>query len=641
MNDPFIILEDNKNIKDKKINTFYRRSYVGEQSRLTSDSQFISLIFNQKKSILILIVVLIFFIAILFRVAYLQVYQGRLFTALAEGNRIKNQTLKANRGLIYDFSGEILAKNVPGFALVLYPNEINFTLVDEQIAELAKKVELEKTVIKDSLLRYKQLSDQPITILDNLSYEAALELMVVINDWSGFHVQETNERFYPRKEKSSHLLGYLGNITDEDLPKVQSGQYLLNDKLGKSGLELFYEEQLRGIDGQKKIEVNAIGEEIKIISEQKPISGLSLVLNLDYKLQTIAYDSLQKNLDKNNFSKGVVVALDPRNGAIRAAVSLPAYDNNLFTNPRFYASEINKIFQDKNNPLFFRVVQGEYPSGSTIKPIYAAAALQEKIVDRQTTILSTGGIRVAQWFFPDWKAGGHGLTNIYKAIAESVNTFFYYLGGGFDKFNGLGIVRLKQYAQYFGFATKTQVDFPVEKPGFFPDPEWKQKVKNEPWYIGDTYNISIGQGDILLTPLQLANAYAALINKGILYQPQFVYGFRNESNGEININQPKILQKVLIDEENLNIIKNALHTTVTAGSARYLSLLPIEVAGKTGTAQVGGTNQPHAWFAGFAPFAEPELVLVILVENGIEGSTTAVPIAFDIFSQYFSTNHQP
>jgi penicillin-binding protein 2 len=638
MSDPFIIQEDNKNIKDKKLNSYYEQRYVGEQSNLFNRNSLIYSIFNQKKLAFLFVFIILFFLSAIVRIGYLQLYQGKLFIALAEGNRLKTEVIKANRGLIYDINGDILAKNIPSFSLVFYPNEIRRDELDEKLNEISSWHEFDLVEVKNNYTKYQQYSNQPITILDNLTTIEALDIKLLIREFHGFYVFERSERYYPYGNKISHLLGYLGNITESDIEKVRRGEYLLNDKLGKSGLELFYENSLKGVDGRKSIEVNVFGEELKVISEQRPNGGLGLILNIDYQLQEIAYESLQKVLTANRLSKGVVVGMDPRNGAVRAVVSIPTYDNNFFISPSKHKNELADILTDVNNPLFFRAVQGEYPSGSVIKPFYAAAGLQEKIINQSTTIISTGGIRVAQWFFPDWKYGGHGSTNVVKAIAESVNTFFYYLGGGYEKFNGLGIENLKKYAEYFGFYTYSQIDFPQERKGFFPSPEWKLSVKKEQWYIGDTYNTSIGQGDVLVTPLQIANALSALINDGLLYEPRFLYGFKDEKTGEVEVLKPEVLREIPIDNVNLNIVKSGLRATVLAGSAQYLQNLSVNVAGKTGTAQVGGQADPHAWFVGYAPYESPELVIVILLENGVEGSTFAVPVAFDIFKQYFATD---
>ncbi|MFA5879790.1 MAG: penicillin-binding protein 2 [Candidatus Margulisiibacteriota bacterium] len=637
MNDPFLIQEDNKQIRDKHLNNFYKTRYVGEQSGLFNENSAVRLIFKDKNILIFSSLILLFFIIIFFRVAFLQIYQGKQFIAQAEGNRIKTEVIKATRGIIYDINNEVLAKNIPSFSLNVLPSEVsdNKILVD-YLQILNKITPLDTNEILEKMEKFRQFVNQPVTIVENIPYEQALQLMVQTTNMPGISVISQSSRWYTQKNILAHSLGYLGSITEKDLDLVRTGQYQLNDKLGKSGLELYYEPELKGVDGHKKIEVNAWGEELQVLSEEKSVNGQSLILYLDNKLQQIIYEELTKVLKSGKFSKAAAIAIDPRTGGIKAAVSLPSFDNNYFINSKVFSTELSSIFNDELNPLFFRPVQGSYPSGSIIKPIYAAAALEENIINKNTTVLSTGGIRVNQWFFPDWKAGGHGLTNVIKAIAESVNTFFYYIGGGYESFKGLGISNLKKYALIFGLSSPTGVDFPDETEGFFPDPDWKESVKKERWYIGDTYNVSIGQGDVLVSPLQMANVYAAIVNGGTFYQPRFVKALKDEATGLINEIVPIEKNKQIISSANLDIIKQGLRSTVETGSARYLNQLPIKVAGKTGTAQVGGNNQSHAWFAGYAPYDNPEMVLIILIENGIEGSSYAVPVAYNVWQRYYA-----
>ena len=332
---------------------------------------------------------------------------------------------------------------------------------------------------------------------------------------------------------------------------------------------------------------------------------------------------LKSQLQKINHRKAAVVAQDPQTGEILALVSLPGFDNNIFNDPKEYAMQLNSVLQDKDQPLFNRVISGEYPSGSTIKPMMAIAALEEKIISRWTSILSLGGIKINVWYYPDWKAGGHGKTTVTKALSESVNTFFYYIGGGYKDFKGLGLEKITKYAKKFGFGKMLGVDLPGEAEGFLPSREWKKQVKNEDWYIGDTYHLSIGQGDLLVTPLQINNLTSIIANNGIFYKPKLVVG------------KAEIIKQDFINQENISIIKQGLRQAVTSGSARYLNDLPFTSAGKTGTAQVGGGKDPHAWFTVFAPYENPEIVLTILIENGGGGDKTAVPVAKEILKWYF------
>jgi penicillin-binding protein 2 len=281
-------------------------------------------------------------------------------------------------------------------------------------------------------------------------------------------------------------------------------------------------------------------------------------------------------------------------------------------------------------------VSGEFPSGSTIKPIFAAGALQEKVITEVTSFLSTGGLRIGEWFFPDWKTGGHGVIDVKKAIANSVNTFFYYIGGGYGDFKGLGVSGLVKYARLFGLGEPTGIDLPGERAGFVPTADWKEQIKKEPWYIGDTYHFAIGQGDVLVTPLQVANYTAAIANGGILYEPHLVSKILGEDNKIIEEIKPVVIRRDFIDTANLKIVRAGMRETVTLGSARSLNALPVSVAGKTGTAQWSTKKSPHAWFIGFAPYDNPQVAIMVLVEEGVEGSTIAVPIAKDILNWYFS-----
>jgi len=363
--------------------------------------------------------------------------------------------------------------------------------------------------------------------------------------------------------------------------------------------------------------------------------GFNLMLAIDLDLQAKAEEVTKTYLEKNKFKRASVIIMDPQTGEVRALVSLPAYNNNSFA-AGISQEEYDKFLNDPNRPLFNRSISGEFPSGSTIKPIFAAGALQEGIINEKTSFLSNGGLRIGEWFFPDWKAGGHGVTDVRKAIALSVNTFFYYIGGGYGDFKGMGLNGLVKYSKLFGLGEKTGIDLNGESSGFVPTSAWKEKVKNEPWYIGDTYHFAIGQGDVLVTPLQVANYTATIANGGTLYQPHLVSKIMNSNNQVIQNIEPKIIRKNFIDTANLNIVREGMRQTVTVGSGRYLNSLPVTMAGKTGTAQWSTQKEPHAWFIGFAPYENPELSISILVEEGIEGSAVAVPIAYDIFNWYFS-----
>jgi penicillin-binding protein 2 len=281
-------------------------------------------------------------------------------------------------------------------------------------------------------------------------------------------------------------------------------------------------------------------------------------------------------------------------------------------------------------------VSGEFPPGSTIKPVMAAAALQEGVINENTSILSAGGLKVGQWVFPDWKGGGHGYTNVRKAIAESVNTFFYYIGGGYESFNGLGIERIAKYFKLFLLGSVTGIDLPNEGNGFLPTPKWKEDTKKEKWYIGDTYHVSIGQGDVTVTPLEVNNYTTFFANRGKIYRPYVVQRIMDENNQTIKETQPEILGEKFISQANIEVVRQGMRQTVTAGSAQSLKTTVVPVAGKTGTAQWSSIHANQAWFTGFAPYDNPQIAITVLVEEGGEGTTAAVPIVHDIVDWYFT-----
>jgi penicillin-binding protein 2 len=340
-------------------------------------------------------------------------------------------------------------------------------------------------------------------------------------------------------------------------------------------------------------------------------------------------------MNERGLNKGSAVVLNPSNGEVLALLSLPAFDNNLFARGISQADYARLIVGDER-PLFNRAIGGEFPPGSTFKMTLAVAALQEKIISENTDFLSSGGLRINQWFFPDWKAGGHGQTDVKKAIAQSVNTFFYYIGGGYDDFVGLGADKIVKYGERFGFGQQTGIDLSGEANGFLPSKEWKFEVKKEKWYIGDTYHLSIGQGDMLATPLQIAAYIGFFANGGSLYRPHLVKQIKNQANEIVDEIKTETVRKDFIDSANVNIVRQAMRQTVLDGSARRLGALKESSAGKTGTAQWSSKKDPHAWYTGFAPYENPEIAFVFLVEEGKDGSAITVSIAHDFLEWYFA-----
>jgi len=571
------------------------------------------------------------------KILYLQIVEGDEYLQLAEGNRIRLKPIMAERGIIFDRFGTQLVQNVPSFSLAIVPQDLPRNLGQRQyiIDRLSEISGLTVDEINEKIKKYGSYSYQSLILKENLDYETALQLYIKNSSLPGVLIESGVKRDYvlTHQEKQgsvlswSHILGYLGKLNDVELEKLKDKGYLLSDNIGKTGLEKQYEEYLRGVYGKKKVEVNALGKESSVVAEEPPTPGYNLWLTIDAEAQKKMEETVKAMSQKIGQRKIAAVAMDPRDGAILAMVSWPTYDNNLFVGG-ISKESYKEIIKDGDQPLFNRVISGMYPSGSTVKLVMVAAALEEKIITPQTTILSVGGIKVGSWYFKDWKAGGHGPTNLLQAIASSINTFFYYIGGGYGDFVGLGLDRIVQYFSKFNIGRETGIDLPGESSGFIPTREWKQNTKGEPWYIGDTYNLSIGQGDLLVTPLQVAVWTAAVANFGNLVQPYISAELKSATGEDISL-KPPLKAKNIVSANSIYWTRQAARECVTTGSCYLLRDLPFSSGGKTGTAQWNTTKKEHGWFTAFAPFDNPQIVVSVLVEEGGEGAYVSMPIARD------------
>lgn len=581
--------------------------------------------------------VLLLGIIILFiRTSYLQIVQGDHFLAIAEGNRLRILDIKATRGVVFDRNHKLLAENVPSFSLAIIPVDLDRdTDVRQEITlELSRLSGKTVEVITELISGQSVYSYQSVIIKENLNQDEAILAEILASKFSGIILQVDNVRQYPTILQSpslSHVLGYTGKIEEGKLDEYLEKKYSIDDYVGKTGIEMEYEKILKGVNGQKLIEVDATGEAKEHIVEEKPIAGQSLVLTIDFELQEVAENALRRVMKIRGQNRGAVIALDPNNGEILALVSLPTFDNNLFSQG-INQEEFTALIENENQPLFNRAISGEYPAGSIFKLVVGAAALEEGIITSNSGFSSVGGIAVNRWFFPDWKAGGHGWTNISKAISESVNTFFYIIGGGYKDFEGLGVERIKQYAQNFGLDRQLGIDLPGEAEGFLPSIAWKEEYKQERWYIGDTYNLSIGQGDVLVTPLQVAAWTSVFANGGTLYQPHLVKEFLDTEGNVTRKIEPVVLNEDFISAGNIAVINQGLRQAVLSGSATSLYDLPTTAAAKTGTAQWSSIKQPHGWVTTYAPYKNSQIVVTVLVEEGIGGSITATPVAKEILN---------
>lgn len=553
---------------------------------------------------------------------HLQILNGTYWRNLAEGNRMRSYPIEPLRGIIYDKNKIPLTTNIPKLDLAIVPADlIKETDYKEIVKKISEAIGISEDAILGKIEENKGIS-YPIVIAEDLEKEKAIFLEAEFNAIPEIKIQKNSRRYYEDDAIFSHVLGYIGKVAPEE---VKEKNYFLNDYIGRTGLEEYYEDLLRGTYGEELTEIDNKGRTQKILAVKNSISGNDLILSIDAELQKVLYQSLKSKLSRMSTSRAAAVAMNPQNGKILALVSFPSFNNNNFI--KGDSEYIKKILQDKNNPLINRVISGRYPSGSTIKPMIASAALEENTISPDKTISCPGLINLydsrgnVYWTFKDWNT--HGIVNIIKAIAESCDVYFYTIGGGYGSQEGLGIDRIKKYLELFGWGEKTGIDLPGEVAGFLPDAEWKKGTKNQQWFIGDTYNTSIGQGDVLMNPLQLTSAIAAIANNGRLYQPQLT-----ESA------QPKLIRENFIKEKNLEIVRQGMRETVVSGTATSLGDLPVKAAGKTGTAETSGRS-PHAWFTAFAPYENPEIVITVLIENGAEEGGISVAVAREVLNWYF------
>ncbi|MDP3957481.1 MAG: penicillin-binding protein 2 [bacterium] len=568
------------------------------------------------------------------RVAYLNIIKGAQYQEVAERNSLRELVIPAPRGIIYDRFGKQLVSDVPSMDAILTPADVpaDGERQDKMRRLLAATFVLEPVILDDIFQKLDRKSLLPVLIKERVNQEEMLLFLSRSQELPGVSLYNTTRRAYADGLIFSHLLGYEGKIRKEEL--VLYPDYFLTDSLGKQGIEKSYEATLRGVHGFQQAEVDTLGHVKKELGIVRPTPGSDLILNIDADLQKKIFDSLQTLLEKKSLKRAAAIALDPESGAVRALVSLPSFDNNLFAN-RISSKEYQALIDDPALPLFNRALSGEYPPGSTLKPVLAVAALTEGVVSEHTQIESRGGISIGKFFFGDWRV--NGFTDIRRAIAVSSDVYFYSIGGGYGGIQGLGMERMKKYENLFGYGSKTDIDMPGEADGFIPDPQWKQDKLGDRWYIGDDYNAAIGQGFVLATPLQILNAVAAIANGGTLYAPRVASQIRS-AEGKVTPIPPVVLRKGFINPDILRIVREGMRATVmdSQGTAQSLQTLPVAVAGKTGTAQFGNDKKTHGWFVSFAPYEHPTLAMIILVEGQGEEGYNAVPIAKEVYDWYFS-----
>jgi penicillin-binding protein 2 len=470
-----------------------------------------------------------------------------------------------------------------------------------------------------------------VLLKENIEHEQALSLLESGSQLSGISIEKTAIRDYVNGPIFSHILGYEGKIGEKELDQNQG--YLLTDYIGKQGIEKSYEQYLRGVHGADQVEVDSMGNTKREIGIVNSVPGSDLIMSVDSELQKKLYDSINAILEKTGTRTASAVAINPQNGQVLAMVNVPSYDNNLFAN-KISGNDYVGLINNPDKPLFNRAISGEYPPGSTIKPAIATAALSEGIITPSTIIDSLGGsLRIGSYSFGDWKV--HAPSDVRTAIAQSNDIFFYTVGGGYGNIQGLGMDRMKKWDNLFGFGSPTGIDIGGEASGLIPSEQWKLDNVHEKWSVGNSYHSAIGQGYVSATPLQLANYTAAIANGGTLYKPHLVSQIK-KSDGTLTNIDPEIIRSNFVSSDVLSVVREGMRQTVTGGTAQPLKDMPIEIAGKTGTAQFGvGAKQEHGWFISFAPYNNPQIAMAVLVEGAGEGFTSALPVTKEVYSWYF------
>ena len=605
-----------------------------------------SIIFSSR-SIIAAVVIVLLVLLLIARLAWLQIFHQEHYKTLSENNRVNILPIPPTRGLIYDRNGVLLAQNLPSFTLELVPEHIPDlpTTIDE-IKKLITISEEDVKRFNKNLKRKRRFEGIPLRF--RLNDEEVARLSVNQYRLPGVEIIAALSRQYPLGNMASHTIGYVSRINERELRKLNASDYSGTSHIGKIGIERAYEELLHGQVGLQRVETNAQGRILKVLERTLPVPGKNLFLTLDAKVQAVAEKVFT---DTNN--TGALVAIDPRNGDVLAMASMPTFDPNLFVNG-LDSSTYRQLRESPDRPLFNRAITGQYPPGSTIKPLIGLAGLelQETFPKQKVNCPGWYMLKNDERRYRDWKKEGHEETDLTKAIVESCDVYFY------DLSLSLGIDRISQYLSYFNLGKRTNIDVGGELPGLLPTRGWKRKKYSMPWFPGETLITGIGQGFMLTTPLQLSNFTATLSKKGAGHQPRLLHHVQDPQTRLITFTEPVATEPVPIaNEENWQTILTAMKKVVHSlhGTARGISYnLPYEIAGKTGTAQVFSIKQDeeydeekikkklrdHALFVGYAPVEDPKIAVAVIVENGGSGGSVAAPMVRKVMDQYLLNNRE-
>jgi len=576
---------------------------------------------------------------VLGRLYVLQIVEYDHFNTLSDSNRVRIKALPPTRGLIFDRNGVVMANNLPSYRLEIVREQVDD--IDLTLQQLSGYVDLSEQDLK----RFKEASRrrrpfESIPLKLNLDDIEVARLAVNLHQFEGVEINARLTRNYPQGAHAVHALGYVGRVDVDDLNQVDEANYAGTSHIGKLGLEKFYESELHGRVGIQQVEVNARGRTLRVLSETPPVQGNNLYLSIDSNLQKAAEQAFGDYM-------GSVVAIDPTNGEILALVSMPAFDPNLFVNG-IGVDLYSELRDSPRRPLFNRALSGQYPPGSTTKPFYGLAGLETNTIGASQKVACRGFYLLPneERRYRDWKKEGHGLVDMKAAITQSCDVYFY------DLAYSLGIDKMSSFLAKFGFGVKTSVDSTGERSGILPSREWKQKAQGMIWFPGETLITGIGQGAMLVTPLQLANSTAALSQKGKRFRAHLVRAVDSSQTDFVREIQPEVVEDYQLKrKQNWQHIHKSMVNVVHGlrGTAQGIrSGLKYKIAGKTGTAQVYGIAQDeeydaetvsdklrdHALFISYAPADDPKIAVAVIVENGGHGSSVAAPIARQIMDAY-------
>lgn len=562
------------------------------------------------------------------RLWHLQIREGPYYRDLSENNRTRLVLLEPARGLIYDRHGVLLANNVPSFSLYVTLEDVKDR--EALIQQLSNLLGFDPTLVRKKMTaRGSKLL--PRKIKDRMTLRDAMLVESNRLDMPGVMIQVESQRNYPGGMTAAHLLGYVGEISADQLEKPEFVDLHQGSIVGQYGVEKSYDRHMRGMAGQKNVEVDALGHEKKAVVVERPQAGNDLYLTIDVRLQKVAEDLLGGEY-------GAIVALDPNSGDILAMASRPGFNPNVLSR-ELTAKQWVEIVQDEGRPLNNRASQGQYPPGSTFKIPMAVAALETKTMSPSSTVFCNGGYQFGKRVYHDWKASGHGYVDLHNALVHSCDVYFYTIG------QRMGIDVMAEFGKDFGLGKATGVELPSERSGIMPSTAWKQKAKHEQWLPGETISAAIGQGYVTVTPLQMASLVGTVANNGVIYRPRLVQAVMDRTSGNLQELPAVPRGKINAKPETFRIIKDALADVVTKGTATRAKSSMVTIGGKTGTAQVAALRtgpeenipkklRDHAWFVAFAPVESPKIAVAVLAEHMGHGGAAAAPLAKEVIETY-------